>query len=106
MKNQVIPLYNFPNNTYTIVIEIEEKNTTFNLFFSYNLSAPYWTLEIQDVNKNPIVSNIPLLSGHNLLDGLEYLEIGELYLFTQDDVTQEVPDSTNLDSDYFLVWRG
>lgn len=106
MKYQVIPLYNFPNNTYSIVVEVDGKNVTFNLFFSYNNQAQYWTLDILDQNKNPIICKIPLLSGFNLLQGYEYLNIGELYLLMNAEDNNEIPDSITLGSDYTLVWGG
>lgn len=106
MAYQVLPLYNFPNNTYSISIEINEKNTTFNLFFSYNSEAKYWTIDILDSKKNNIACNIPLLTGQDLLQGLDYLEIGKLYIMTKSDMADEIPNSTNLDTDYWLIWEG
>ena len=46
-----------------------------------------WVLDIADANtETPIVFNIPLITGANLLDGLEYLGInGELYVYTDGD---------------------
>ena len=46
-----------------------------------------WVLDFADgLTETPIVANIPLVTGINLLDGLSYLNInGELYVFTDGD---------------------
>ena len=106
MSYQVLPLYNFPNNTYSIPIEINEKNITFNLFFSYNQEAQYWTIDILNDKNENIVCNIPLLTGQNLFQGLDYLEIGKLYIMRKSDMADEIPNSNNLDTDYWLIWEG
>lgn len=105
MKNQVIPVYNFPNNSYNISIEMGKKNKMLNLFYSYNIPAGYWTLSIRDTDLKTIVGNLPLLSGHNLLEGLDYLELGELFLFRNSELTPEVPNNKNISTKYVLVWR-
>lgn len=99
---QIVPLDNSPNQNFDITLSINGKNQTFNLAFSYNIGH-YWTMTVSK-NNNPIVSNIPLLYGDNLLNGLEYLEIGSAYLYKTSDTIYEIPDDTNLGTEFILVW--
>lgn len=103
--NQLISLDSSPNQNFNLIIENNGKNITYNLFLSYNPDN-YWTLQIRDSLKNPITDSIPLLSGQNLLQGLEYLGLGEIYLLRKAEITQEIPDIYNIGNDYYLVWRG
>jgi hypothetical protein len=105
MADQVIPLYNFANNEYNITVENNGKNINYNLFYSYNIEAGYWTLDIRNSQKTTIVGNIPLISGHDLLAGLEYLELGQLALLKTSDTTEEIPNNIDISTDYVLVWR-
>lgn len=105
MINQVIPLYTSPNSNYNISISNNDKNITYNLEYRWNEYANYWTLDIRDSSKTPLLCNIPLLEGYNLLKNLEYLGLGELYLVKlSQQTTGEATDET-LSSDYALVWR-
>lgn len=99
-----IPLDNLPNHNFDITLSINKKNTTFNIFTSYN-ERHYWTIQFRDKNKNPITDSIPLLSGENLFQGLEYLNIGELYLIPKSELVEEVPDVETIGTDYWLLWR-
>lgn len=102
---QLIPLDNSPNQNFDITLEYNGKNVIYNLYLSYNPDN-YWTIQMRNSSKKPITDCIPLLSGENLLQGLEYLDLGELYLLPKSNVNQEVPDIYNIESDYYLVWRG
>ncbi len=57
-----------------------------------------WVLDIADVNSNPIVQGIPLVTGVNLLQQYAYLGIGgELWVATTGD-PPAVPTYENLGS--------
>lgn len=99
-----IPLDNLPNHSFDITLPIDGENKTFNLFTSYN-EGHYWTIQFRDVNKNPITPNLPLISGENLFQGLDYLNIGELYLIRNSDVIEEIPNVETIENDYLLIWR-
>ena len=101
---QRIPLDNSPNQNFNVTLSINGKNTVLNLFLSYN-EGNYWTMQVRDRFKNPITDSIPLLSGQNLLQGLEYLGIGEAFLLRNSDMNEEIPNSDNLGTDYVLLWR-
>ena len=101
---QRIPLDNSPNQNFDVTLSVNGKNTVFNLFLSYN-EDNYWTMQVRDKYKKPITDSIPLLSGQNLLQGLEYLEIGEAFLLKNSDINDEIPNSENLGTDFILLWR-
>lgn len=101
---QRIPLDNSPNQNFDVTLSVNGKNTVFNLFLSYN-EDNYWTMQVRDKYKTPITDSIPLLSGQNLLQGLEYLEIGEAFLLKNSDINDEIPNSENLGTDFILLWR-
>lgn len=100
---QSIPLDNLPNQNFDVTLFINGKNLVLNLFLSYN-DGHYWTMRVRDKYKNPITDDIPLLSDENLLKGLEYLNIGEVYLFRKSNVTEEIPNEYTIGTDYILVW--
>lgn len=101
---QQIPLDNSPNQNFNVTLELNGKNVIFNLYLSYNADN-YWTIQVRDKNKKTITDSIPLLCGQNLLQGLEYLEIGEAYLIKKSKDTNEIPNTANIGIDYYLLWR-
>lgn len=101
----VIPLTTDPNNTFSSTIPVNGKNVTFNFFLRYNTEAGYWVMDLLDASKNPLISSMPLLTGINLLEQYEYLQIGKAYIVKIDDSLQvDSPSSTNLGTDFVLVW--
>ena len=105
MANQVIPLTTSPNNTFTCTVAVNGEKKKFYFFLRYNTEARYWVMDLSDENKVPIVSSIPLISGINLLEQYEYLQIGKAYLVkTDDSLLTDIPDDTNLSTDFALLW--
>ena len=94
-----------PNQTYTVTIPGAKRNITFILTQSYNAQAGYWVLGIYDKSNTPIVLNIPLFCGYDLLGQYGYLDIGSLYLINAGDQTIEYPNDTNIDNNFELVWE-
>lgn len=101
---QRIPLDNSPNQNFDVTLNINGKNITYNLLLSWNETANYWTMQVRDTLKNPITDSIPLLSGQNLLQGLEYLKIGEAYLIRNSNVDDEIPDIDTIGTNFILLW--
>lgn len=68
----LIPLNNVPT-TFPIVLG----SITYNFTSKYN-NAPLagWVLDIADSSNNPIATNIPMITGANMLGQLGYLGIG------------------------------
>ena len=98
-------LTNAPNQTYTVMISGSKRNITFILTQCYNARAGYWALGIYDKTNAPIVLNIPLLCGYDLLEQYGYLDIGSLYLVNIGDQTIEYPDDTNIADNFELAWE-
>lgn len=56
-----------------------------------------WLIDIADSNGAPIASNIPMITGADLLSGLEYLGIGgKLFVLTSGARPFDVPTLSNL----------
>ena len=78
---------------------------------SYRLTLQYrndpaggWVLDIASANAVPILSGIPLVTGHNLLGQYQYLGFGGgLYVQTTSD-PDAVPTFSNLGDDGLLYW--
>lgn len=64
-----------------------------------------WVLDFADADtETPIVANVPLITGRNILDGLAYLGIGgELWVYVNGDETA-VPTLLNLGVEGFLYF--
>lgn len=63
-----------------------------------------WLLDIADAQKMPILSGLPLVTGANLLDQYDYLELpGRLWVQTLSD-PDAVPTFANLGGDAKLFW--
>lgn len=100
-----IPLANQPNQTYSVTISGEKRNINFIITQSYNAQAGYWVLGIYDKTNAPIVLNIPLLCGCDLLEQYGYLDIGHLCLVNLGDQTVEYPNDKNVGGDFELAWE-
>ena len=88
----LIPLVNTPQ---TFLIPLA--GTTYTLTCKWNDIGQFWALDIADSNANPIVSNIPLITGADCLDGLDYLNFdGSLYVLTGGASPDDVPTFQNL----------
>ena len=93
MSTFKIPLQNIPQQ-----FEIALAGVNYTMICRWNDSADAgWTLDLADVDSGePIVANIPLITGADCLAGLEYLGIeGQLIVITDGDETA-VPTFENL----------
>lgn len=96
-----IPLVNTPQT-----FEINLSGTNYLMTCKWNdATEAGWALDIADLNTGlPIVFYIPLVTGVNLLEGLEYLGIGgQLYVAT-DGNQDAVPTLLNLGVESFLYF--
>jgi len=99
-----ITLSGNPNQTFSAIIPGDKRNLSLNFTQSFNEQAGYWVLGIYDSANVPIVTEIPLLPGYNILGQYEYLSIGELYVVNYGDQAVEKPDETNIGTNFKLVW--
>ena len=102
LSNYLIPLANTPQ-----VFEIELAGVNYNLTCKYNTQPDSgWVLDIADDSNNPICANIPLVTGTDLLYGLEYLGIGgSLYVVTSGASPNDIPTLDNLVTDCNLYFQ-
>lgn len=93
-----------PNQKYTVAVPGDKRNIEFIITQSFNEQANYWTISIYDKTGTPIVMDVPLLTGQDLLEQYQYLNIGSLYVINYGDSTIENPDSKNIASNFKLLW--
>jgi predicted Zn-dependent protease with MMP-like domain len=95
-----IPLQAQPQ-TFTINLS----GTTYTFVLNYrNTTMGGWVLDINDVNNNPIVQGLPLITGANLLAKYTYLGFtGALWVQTADN-PDAVPTFQNLGTDGLLYY--
>lgn len=88
----LIPLVNVPQT-----FNINLAGVTYSLTCKWNnASDTGWVLDIADSAQNPIVAGVPVITGCNILDGLDYLGInGQLWCYTDGD-SSAVPTLDNL----------
>lgn len=95
-----MPLINQPQQFDILLAGI-----LYTIISKWNDMGQYWCLDIQDSNGVPIVYNVPLITGADCLDGLDYLDFGgSLYVLTTGDVPDAVPTLDNLGIDSFLYF--
>ncbi len=99
-------LTNRPNQTFTLLISGDKKSISLFTSLSYNSMAKYWMLSFYDSSTNdPIIMNLPLLYGHDLLEQYQYLNIGSVVLANSTgNIKITAPDDQNL-SDFYLIWK-
>lgn len=93
MTTFVLPLVNAPQ---TFEISLAGKNYLTTCKWNEAFEAG-WVLDFADAETNtPIIANLPLITGANILAGLGYLNFnGSLYIFT-DGADEAVPTLENL----------
>jgi hypothetical protein len=97
----LIPLTNVPQQFQIVLAGI-----TYLMTSKWNDSdGAGWLLDIADQNDNPIATNIPLITGADCLEGLEYLGIeGNLYVNSSAGSPLAVPTLDNLGTDSNLFF--
>lgn len=78
----VIPLTNVPQR-----FTIELSGVAYIIVCKWNGEMPAWTLDIFDeVTRQPLIANLPLVAGVNLLTQFEHIGIpGKLFVYTDGD---------------------
>lgn len=97
----LIPLQPTPQ---TLTISLS--GVQYQLTVRWNETNQSWIIDIADSNGNPILSGIPMVTGADLLEQFEYLDIGGMLLAQTSSNTDAVPTFANLGSDgnlYFVT---
>jgi len=105
----IIPLTTDPDQNFICTIPVDGKNLTLKLRVIFNTAANYWVMSITDPKTNKLIlDNIPLLTGEypaaDLLGQYKYLGLGSATIVNVGNRTMDSPDSTNLGSDFLLLW--
>lgn len=89
----LIPLTNVPQQFQIVLAGV-----TYLLTSKWNTAEDAgWVLDIADANDEPLACNIPLITGADCLEGLEYLGIqGNLYVQSSAGNPLAVPTLDNL----------
>ncbi len=109
MSAQIIPITpNSGNQTLQVTLSVDGGVLKLQLTLAYNAMAGYWVMTIADNSGNLILDSIPLVTGAypaaNVLEQFAYLAIGSAFIINASGVAQDHPDSTNLGSDFLLLW--
>lgn len=87
MESFELPLNPYPE-TFTITI----KNVVYNGRTQWNVPLETWVLSLADTNDVPVLTNIPLIPGVDLLEQFEHLNIGVAMSALVDYDPSAVPD--------------
>lgn len=108
MADQVIPLTNAGQQSIKISLAVDGKTLRVQLTIHYSEIAGYWLMDIADSGGNSILVGIPLITGDwpaaNILAQYGYLGIGSAYVINATQTARDYPDSTNLGSEFLLIW--
>jgi hypothetical protein len=103
MNWYLIPLQPFPQ---TFQISLANVNYTLTVVWN-NSPEGGWQFDFTDADTNtPLIAGAPLVTGVNCLSGLDYLDVGGMFVVLTNGMPDAVPTFTNLGSDsnlYFVV---
>ncbi len=106
--DQIVPLTNAPNQSLSVSLNVDNRVLPLQLRVRFSQMAGYWLLTIADASGNLLLDSIPLLASAypsaNILGQYAYLQIGSAYVVNASGIAQDYPDSTNLGTDFVLVW--
>ena len=108
MTYKVIPLTSEPDQKFKITLPIDGKNITLSLRIRYNTAGNYWWLSVTDSNGNMLIDSLPLFTGEypaaDILGQYSYLNIGSACVIKTGTAQMDIPDDTNLGTEFVLVW--
>ena len=96
----VLPLQPYPQRLVT-----QLGSVTYNLRTRWSNTSNCWMIDIADEDNVPIVGSIPMVTGANLLEQYDYLDIGGgLYAYSTVGPPDAVADFTALGVTAFLIY--
>lgn len=108
MAYNIIPLTSDPDQKFLITIPVDGKNITLNLRVRYNSIGNYWWLTIADKSNKILLDSIPLVTGAypaaDILGQYKYLGLGSAAIVKVGSTFLDIPDNTNLGTDFVLCW--
>jgi len=106
---QIVPLNSDPNQSLLVPLGIDGGTMQLSMFLHYNQVAQYWLGSLVDSSGNLLLDSLPLVTGNapagNLLKQFAWLSIGSATVISvSGDPTKQVPDDTDLGTDFLLLW--
>lgn len=99
-----VATYEIPLSANNQTLSVVMNGVTYNLRVIWNTVEMAWVLDIYDVNNNPILTAIPLVSGRDLLEQYDYLGIGGGLVAYVDNDPNDSPSFTNLGTTGHLIF--
>lgn len=107
MAQQIVPLTQVPNQTFTLQLSVDGNPLTLGLQVSYSAMAGWWQMQVSDVQGNVLIASVPLVTGQypaaNMLAQYGYLEIGSAYVLNASSTPQDYPTENAL-TKFLLLW--
>lgn len=107
MSQQIIPLTQAPNQTFTVQLSVDGNPLTLGLQLNYSAMAGWWQLQVSDVQSNVLLASVPLITGYypaaNILAQYGYLAIGSAYVLNTGNTANDYPGEASL-SQFSLLW--
>lgn len=94
-----MPSFELPLNPFPETFSVSINNIPYRGQTRWNSHFKAWVLSIADGDGNPLVSNLPLVQGVNLLEQLQYLEICKGLEVTMDSSNTTTPGFSDLGGD-------
>ena len=107
---QVVPTTSKPNNSFNVLLSVDDANRFLQLFLRYNPIGEYWAMDVFDgYTGNIYIANMPLVTAEgdpasNLLRQLEYLGLGCCSIVRVSEGSADRPGLDSLGTDFALVW--
>ncbi len=97
--------YKIPTKSIPEIFKITLSNVDYWITLKWqNTSEGGWFMDIADINNEPIVNGIPLVTGANLLAQYPHLNFGGRMWVQTAAEPDAVPTYTNLGTESFIYW--
>lgn len=107
MSEQLVPLVQAPNQTFTVQLTVDGSPLTLNLTLGYSAMSGWWQMQVADAQNTQLIASVPLITGYypaaNLLAQYGYLKIGSAYLLNTGNSPNDFPGPNDLTS-FSLLW--
>lgn len=103
-KAYLLPITPRPNQQIRAQVVVDGENREFRLTFRYREVCGYWTLDIADLSGSEILTNVPLLSGEDLLYPFRHLDLGAIVLADTLNSGKPAANASELGESVLMLW--
>lgn len=97
-------VYEIPTTPNPQTLSISLSGVQYRLTLKWNVTAQLWFVDIADINGALILGGVPVVTGADLLEQYEYLNLGgKLFAMTDNDPDLP-PGFTNLGTTGHIYW--